>query len=299
MLFRVDPRCSTWVQIGFDPVDAVFAFGVTGSVSAGVPPSHGIPVGARIPHAELAFVEQNFSVCDGPRVVPGPGGTGAQDRVGRVFPHGVKGALQVVQSADFEHVEEKDLASRTRIQLRDFQRVEEDAAFDTPGGQGHAQSSPMPSRSLSHGVEVTQGRPPRHLFVGNRISADCPCFVRGAEPGSQPPGVEGMAPRGVGPEDPPHVVRVANEYGVVVVLRTRVQSLDGPAFTVEIGVQDLMLHLFPDHQGLPAPADDTVSDISGSGPGNIGSGTGEVVPAVEVLGEIGKLVVEEEIEAFS
>ncbi len=260
---------------------------------------HGIPVGARIPHAELAFVEQNLSVGDGSNVIPGPGGTGAQDRVGRVFPHGVKGALQALQSTHLEHVEEKDLASRTRIQVRDLQGVEEDAAFAAPGGQGHAQSPPMPSRSLSHGVEVTEGRPPGHLFVGNRISADGSCFVRGAETGSQPPGIEGMAPRGIGPEDPPHVVWISNEYGVVVVLRTRVQSLDGPAFTVEIGVQDLMLHLFPNHQGLPAPADDTVSDISGSGPGNIGSGAGEVVVTVEVLGEIGELVVEEEIETLS
>ena len=207
--------------------------------------------------------------------------------------------------------------ARTRIQVRDLQGVEEDASVGAPGGQPPGVAGPAGgrpriecrlSRFLSHGVEMTQGGSSGHLFVGNRISSDRASLVRSAESGPQPPGIEGVAPRRVGPEDPPHVVLISNENGVMEMLRTRVKSLDGPGFSVEEGVKDLMLHwsgersnsvVFPGHQGVPAPADDAVADESGSGPGNPWSGSGEVVLTVEIPGEIGELEIEEAVEPLS
>ncbi len=83
------------------------------------------------------------------------------------------------------------------------------------------------------------------------------------------------------------------------VLLTRMQGLHRPGLAVEEGVQDLMLHLFPGHQGLPAPTDDAVADETGPAPGNPGDGGGKVLLTVEIIHEVGELEVEEMVETLS
>ncbi len=106
-----------------------------------------------------------------------------------------------------------------------------------------------------------------------------------------------MTPGRVGPEHPPHVVLIPDQDGMMGVLLPRVQSLDRPGFAVEEGIEDLMFHLLPGHQGLPAPTDDAVADETGPVPGDPRDGGGKVVLTLEILHEVGKLEVKEMVEA--